>query len=336
MEMLRRTLTEEREKIAMVALSGPGDPLATPDITLHAIRKIREYYPDLKIGLKTFGLGSSKLATDLALAGADYLQVIIDAIDPDILKNIYAWIRPGQKTLKISNAVDLLIKEQRRGVPALKSAGLDVSIQTTLYPGYNLDHALGIGIEMANLGADGISLIPFCSVPGAEVELASPGDDSTTSIMTAVNKHLQVMEPLIVEQTRGAGEGTNGPGKNNLLQPGKEKPNVAVVSSNGIEVDLHLGQAIRFLVYGPNSDGLICLIESRAAPEPGAGKDRWQEVSRVLADCFVLLVASAGEAPRRALAQKGLQVLITEDNIEGIVDVLYGGGKKAGKKALEV
>jgi nitrogen fixation protein NifB len=46
----------------------------------------------------------------------------------------------------------------------------------------------------------------------------------------------------------------------------------------------------------------------------------------------VILAASAGETPRRILAEAGIKVLITQDNIEGTVDVLYGGGKKGKKR----
>ena len=34
------------------------------------------------------------------------------------------------------------------------------------------------------------------------------------------------------------------PGDLNLPRPSRERPNLAVVSSNGLEVDLHLGEAI--------------------------------------------------------------------------------------------
>jgi nitrogen fixation protein NifB len=97
-----------------------------------------------------------------------------------------------------------------------------------------------------------------------------------------------------------------------------------------MEVDLHLGQAIRLMIYGPREDGLPCLLETREAPEPGTA-DRWGELAKILHDCFAILAASAGETPRRMLAEKGVKVLITQDAIEGTVDVLYGGGKK-GKK----
>ena len=103
---------------------------------------------------------------------------------------------------------------------------------------------------------------------------------------------------------------------------------MAVVSSGGMDVDLHLGQAKTLLIYGPREDGLTCLLETRQAPPAGSGEDRWDQLAATLHDCFALLAASAGERPRAVLAGHGIRVLLTEDNIEGSVDVLYGGGKK--------
>ncbi|MCW5201226.1 hypothetical protein VU07_05490, partial [Desulfobulbus sp. F4] len=67
----------------------------------------------------------------------------------------------------------------------------------------------------------------------------------------------------------------------------------------------------------------------RDAPEAGAGSSRWETLAReCLFDCFALLAAKAGENPQKVLAEQGIKVLLAEDSIEGLVDVLYGGGKK--------
>lgn len=325
MELLHRTIDECGGNLFMAAISGPGDPLASPDITLQIIDQIHSQYPDLKIGLKTLGLGSSKIAKDLAEAGANHVELMIDGVKAEIVEKIYAWIRPGQKTLKISKAAELLVAEQRHGLSALKFAELGVHVQTTVYPGYNDNHILKIAKEIVELGADSMSLIPYCSAPGAEVELDSPSEDDIASLTAAVEEQLPVTEPLLIQKFDDIAK----PGKGRMLsvaKPSKEKPNVAVVSSDGIDVNLHLGQAPRFLIYGPREDGLTCLLEARNAPDPGG--NRWQEVASLLSDCFVLLVESAGETPRKTLSGEGLQVVMTEENIEGLVEVLYGLDKK--------
>ena len=112
-----------------------------------------------------------------------------------------------------------------------------------------------------------------------------------------------------------------------LPRPSKNKPNLAVCSSDGFEVDLHLGQAFQFLIYGPE-DGPVVLLEARPAPEPGGQDARWQQTALILGDCFAVLAAAAGESPKRILNQNGLEVITREGNVEGLVDVLYGAAAK--------
>jgi nitrogen fixation protein NifB len=329
MDYLAEAMRKEPNS-TMVAITGPGDPLATPGITISAVEQIRTHYPELKIGLKTLGIGSDKLAGALAEAGVDYVEMQVDGVRAEILEKIYAWIRPGLKTLKISEAVKLLLKEQQNGLPALKFHNIAVSILTTLYPGYNIDHVAKIAVEMMELGSKSISLLPYKPEPGAEVDLDSPDAQILKEAAEKVRRHLPIVEPLLLQPTGHSG-GAAIAEQPYQAKPSKQRPNVAVVSSNGIEIDLHLGQAIRFLIYGPRADGLPCLLGTRDAPEQGTGKNRWQDVAALLADCFILLAASAGEAPRRILGETGLKVHLAEDNIEGLVDVLYGGGKKCKK-----
>ena len=112
------------------------------------------------------------------------------------------------------------------------------------------------------------------------------------------------------------------------IKPSREKPNVAVASVNGMEVDLHLGQTYQLMIYGPREDGLISLLGTRPVPEPGTGSSRWKELAASIGDCFAVLASSAGESPKRILGENGISVIVTEGEIEGTVDLLYGGGKK--------
>lgn len=326
--MLKRVVTESSRPIKMVAVSGPGDPLATPDITLHTISRIKDLYPELLVGLKTYGINSKALASQLASAGLDYVEMQVDAMRAEVLEKLYAWIRPGKKTLKISDAAPLLLDEQRNGLPALKFHEIKVCIQTTLYAGYNITSVGKVARDMGELGADGISLTPHKALPETEVLLDDPTKEDIKRAITDAREYLSVVQPLFCTEAGSSDHVAETTTLSNQPKPSKERPNVAVVSSSGMEVDLHLGHANRFLIYGPREDGLPCLLETRAAPAPGSGKERWQRVGSILQDCFVLLVTSAGETPRAALAETGLSILQTDDAIEGMVDVLYGGGKK--------
>lgn len=330
LEFLEQSLGKTVHGETMVAITGPGDPLATPDITLSTIRGIRERYPELPIVLKTFGIGSDKLAQELARAGLTHVEMQVDAVQSEILEKLYAWIRPGQKTLKIADAARLLINEQRNGVPALKFHNIRVIVNTTLYPAYNLLQVGRISSEMLELGAKGIALTCYHPEPGAEVNLELPTREEVQTAIAAAGKYLPVVQPFIPPTSQDTPQDSRET-QLGTARPTALRPNVAVVSTNGMDVDLHLGKAGQFLIYGPREDGLACLLETREAPPAGQGTKRWLAVASILHDCFALLTASAGESPRRQLGEEGLKVIITNEGIEGIVDVLYGGGKKKKK-----
>ena len=90
MEYLDQAIKENGKAISMVAITGPGDPLATPDITISAIKQIRKCYPQVQIGLKTLGIGSDQLAGRLSQAGVDYIEMQVDGVRAEILEAIYA------------------------------------------------------------------------------------------------------------------------------------------------------------------------------------------------------------------------------------------------------
>ncbi|MCW5213245.1 hypothetical protein VU04_10100, partial [Desulfobulbus sp. TB] len=242
-------------------------------------------------------------------------------------KKIYAWIRPGKKTVPLDEAVEFLRVEQKMAITALTGAGIRVNILTTVYPGINDGHIAVLTEKVADYGAVSLTLLPFTplteeeKLPACDTALFAAAEQAAATYIELADYGEQPLAPPC---------GENFQDQIGLLpKPSKERPNVAVVSASGMDVDLHLGQADRVLIYGPREDGLACLLESRTAPETGSGDSRWQALAeKCLFDCFALLAANAGQNPQSVLAEQDIKVLLTEENIEGTVDVLYGGGKK--------
>ena len=323
-------ILEHGEAVDFFSISGPGDPLAFIEPTLETLDLIHKRFPDIPLSVRTIGIGGEKYADRLSKAGVTHADLLVNAVTEDILEKLYAWIRPGFKTIRLPDAAKILVTEQKKAVRAFKDAEMSVSIVTTLYPENNADHVESIAHLMADLGADNMILVPYRPEEGAEINLGPPEKELMKTVHKSVSRYIAVSEEPESSPFLGSDQNAEQPG---LPGPTKQRPNVAVVSSNGMEVDLHLGQAIRILIYGPREDGLACLLESRPAPEPGGGGSRWETLADILPDCFVLLAASAGENPRKVLGMRGIKVLITDDDIEGTVDVLYGGGKKRKKAA---
>lgn len=326
--------------LSHVELDGPGDPLASLAATFATVTLLKEHRSDLSIGLTTVGIGAAGQAAELAAAGVGSITLLVETLDTATAEKLYAWIRPGKKTIPLKEVVPLLLDEQAKAVPVLAAAGLQVIIRTTVYPGINAHQIAPLAETMAALGASGMELLPF--IPGPSQANAPPAAtrEHMEQIAKLTNRFLPTHSQQVSAEDCGCdcgpqcGTGTTCgcgvvvPLQTGLPKPTPERPRVAVVSATGMDVDLHLGQAKTILIYGPRQDGLACLLETRQAPDPGSGESRWEQLADTLCDCFALLAASAGQRPREVLGKRGIRVILTEENIEGTVDVLYGGGKK--------
>lgn len=322
---LEQTISEGK-KISVVGITGPGDPLTTFDLTCKTLEMVRSSFPDISLCLTTLGFNGEEYTEKLADLNISHITVLVDAVDPVIAETIYAWIRPSTKTVPLPDASKILVEEQAKSIKAFKKAGLTVKVNTTLYPD-NFEHIEEIAKRAKEYGADIMGIAPF--YPDEDSNFSAVSEEQTETARSLAAKHIELMAPWVK-----CGAEVEVPPTSTLPRPTKERPNVAVVSSTGMDIDLHLGHAHQILVYGPRADGLNCLLETRPAPEPGGGSSRWEDLAEILNDCFVLLTSSAGEKPRQVLESKGVRVIISEENVEGTVDVLYGGGKK-GKKCKQ-
>ena len=104
-----------------------------------------------------------------------------------------------------------------------------------------------------------------------------------------------------------------------------ERPYVAVATREGMLINLHLGEAWAFQIYGKNEGGIF-LVEERAAPEPGGGPRRWEELARVLKDCRAVLCSSYGETPAKILMERGVMVHGCSGLVEDGVEEIFGTG----------
>ena len=299
------------KEILSIELCGPGDPLASWSAT-RACLELLQTKAENKISLTTLGLNGAARIAELADHGVDRVTVLVDTVNQETAAKLYQWIRPDKKNIQLAQAAEILIKNQAETVQSFAEAGLQVTVRTTVRERINNDEISAIAEKMAVLGATAMEI----TGDGADLE----------QLAHQASNHLQAT--VFTPDPKLPPPGTLQSGFIPVMpKPGKKRPNVAVASTSGMDVDLHLGQAGKLLIYGPRDDGLLCLLATRDTP-PSGSLDRWKSLAAALPDCFALLASHAGAAPRQFLAEEGIRVILSEDPIEGMVDVLYGSGKK--------
>lgn len=188
---LRETLAA-RPDIAVAGIAGPGDPLASPDLTLETLDRIS----DLGIipCLSTNGLNLAAHVRELSRLGVNHVTLTINAVEPGIGGKIYLSVRHGDGTLSGRDGATWLLERQTLGLEAAKRHGMTVKINTVVIPGVNDAHVVDIARFAAGKGADYMNCLAVIPVAGTAVaELAPPDGDAMRLIRREAGRHIRQM-----------------------------------------------------------------------------------------------------------------------------------------------
>lgn len=322
---------ERRPEISVMGIAGPGDPFANPVETMETLRLTRRHFPKMILCVATNGLNVAPYVDEMADLKVSHVTLTINAIDPAIGGEIYAWVRDGKRPLRGEEAAATLLARQMEALVKLKARGITVKVNTIIMPGVNDDHIPDIAKKISALGADIMNLMPLVPVKGAAFEEMPPPDTLTTARLRLQCGQLlpqmthcarcradavgYVGESMTTEQHDALKHYANA-----SLNPAENdaRPYVAVATMEGALVNQHLGEAERFILFeaNPEAPGSFRLKEIRPAPPQGGGDERWATLAESLKDCRALLVNAAGPTPMRVLTQHGLKVV----EMEGLID----------------
>lgn len=333
---VERTLRDHPE-ISTIGIAGPGDPLANPRETLETIKQVKAKFSEMIFCLASNGLNLPSYIPELADLGVSHVTITINAVDPDIGKSIYTWVRDGKVIYRGKDSAMLLWERQRAAIIGLKERGITVKVNSIIIPGVNDDHLEEVARKIKSLGADLMNCIPIYPAAGTVFEnLKVPGAEEISWVRRVTGKYLPQMEHCT--RCRADAVGFLGLGKELTqetitalryssampLNPHENRPYIAVASLEGMLVNQHLGEAEELLIYGKNQSGYY-LVDTRRMPSPGGGKQRWLDLAAILKDCRVVLVSATGESPREVLKQKGIRVIETEGLIEQGLEAVFSG-----------
>ncbi|MGC2424642.1 MAG: radical SAM protein [Nitrospirota bacterium] len=179
------------ERISVVGIAGPGDPLAN-EATFEFLDMARAEFPQLILCLSTNGLLLPKKVDELARLGVKTLTVTINAVTEDMAGKIYKWAFHNGKRYEGPEAGRLILRNQWDGLKAAVSAGFAVKVNTILMPGLNEEEIPAIAEKAGGIGADLINIMAL--IPqGDFAKLAKPSIHEVARMRHACLPFINIM-----------------------------------------------------------------------------------------------------------------------------------------------
>lgn len=293
-------------QLSVVGIAGPGDPLANIGRTFSTLALLREQLPDVKQCLSTNGLMLPSVTDRIIASGVDHVTVTVNAIDPDISAQIYAWLWVDGERYSGREAGEILLARQEEGVRKLTEKGILVKINSVLIPGINDRHLARVSEAVRGWGALLHNVMPLIARPEHGTVFGLNGQPEPDSAMVdAVRAECSPMMPQMAhcKQCRADAIGMLGEDRSQSLplaemekqaRPGPDQVHkraaiqariatrgasddpsaclVAVTSSRGDVIDCHFGHAQRVQIYSLSDAGVV-LVNERFMPQYCKGPD---------------------------------------------------------------
>jgi nitrogen fixation protein NifB len=187
-----RVLVERSDRLSVVGIAGPGDPLVNAP-TYVVLRHINWEYPDLTLCVSTNGLLLPDKLEQLIASGVRSLTVTINAVSPETAEKVYQWVIYHGRRYEGRAAAELLLANQWLGLEKAVHAGLVVKVNTVFIPGVNDAEIPQIAERAGKLGAVIMNILPL--IPQAEFAgLKRPSHAEIT-------KMREVCRPFIKQMT---------------------------------------------------------------------------------------------------------------------------------------
>ncbi len=185
---LVKTGVERNTRLKVVAVSGPGEPLASPE-TFDVLRAVHRHFPFLTLCVSTNGLLLSDRIDKLVRSGVRSISITMNAAIPEVGERLYSRAFYQGSRYSGRAAADIISYNQWRGLRNAIDAGLAVRIKSMYIPGINDEEIPYIAWLAGRRGADVHHVVPF--VPRGELaHLPVPPEDAIGSIREKSGKYM--------------------------------------------------------------------------------------------------------------------------------------------------
>lgn len=331
-----KELRKNHPELIVAGIAGPGDPFANPDETMETLRLIRQEIPEMILCLSSNGLNVVPFVDELAQLNVSHVTITLNGTDPEMLSEIYRWVRVGKKIYRGKEGAAILLAEQLKSIMLLKKAGITVKINTIAMMELNAPYIPELAYEVSSMGADVMNVIPLYPVKDTPFEeFKEPAPLFMKTLRGMVANYIKPMEHCARCRADAAGLLGNDIKESTRMlrdfaikspQGNQERKYVAVASHEGLLVNQHLGEARQVYVFSQTPSGYR-LKETRGCPDKGTGMERWKNLVETIEDCRALLVSGVGSTPYSFISKSGVEVIEMTGLIDEGLDAVYKGKK---------
>ncbi|MFW9963981.1 MAG: radical SAM protein [Candidatus Sifarchaeia archaeon] len=159
---VERTRTEVslNPNLRIIAVSGPGEPLANPE-TLETLEKIRNEFQEIAICVSTNGTLLEDNIQWLRKMKVQTISVSMSTINVSTAVKIYEWARIQGSVFRGEAMASRIIEAQLRGILKASKVGIHVKVNSILIPELNLQDIIPLAQTISKAGAILQNIIPL-------------------------------------------------------------------------------------------------------------------------------------------------------------------------------
>ncbi len=161
-EALERTrkVMEEYPETKVIGVAGPGEPLYNKE-TFETFELVKKEFPERTLCISTNGLLLPDKIEKLDELGVLTVTVTLNAVDPEIGKEIYSYVRYKGKKYTGIDAAKKLLEKQLEGLREAVEREMVVKVNTVYIPGINEDHIIDIAKKINSMGVYIQNIMPL-------------------------------------------------------------------------------------------------------------------------------------------------------------------------------
>jgi nitrogen fixation protein NifB len=186
-----REVVQKVHYIKVVGIAGPGEPLFNEE-TFETFRLVKAEFPHLLRCLSSNGLLLLERMDDIEALAIDTVTVTLNAVDPEIGKEIYSFINYHDTIYRGREAAEILLQNQLAGIREAVKRKILIKVNTVLIPTVNDTHIPEVAKRVSELGVYLQNVIPL--IPQAKfAHLTPPTPEEKRQIQEACSAYVKQM-----------------------------------------------------------------------------------------------------------------------------------------------